>query len=286
MKHTQVTADQLWEALEKHDSAHDIIQAGSNAGSDTNTSATGIVLGHAYVVVGVVKLSTGDRLVKLRNPHGRDSYKGDWSDDSSKWTSELRVEAGSTSDKDDGIIFLTVEDYLKEFSDTMVNKNMENVHQDYFLMLGDDGSKASQGSTRFEGNTKHELTITSEVDQTVKVSVNVWEDRGFPSKCLDYSKTSHVAEYPWSMFYHTWRYGSQDSPEVEMKAGEKHVIQVEFNWKDANTPKDWSVVAMGYAGKVSVKHNDANAVTAKMPLVEAKSGDGSSDGSSGGSPPS
>ena len=57
----------------------------------------------------------------------------------------------------------------------MVNKNMENVHQDYFLMLDDDGTKASQGSTRYDGNTKHELTITSEVDQTVKVSVNVWE---------------------------------------------------------------------------------------------------------------
>ena len=175
MSHISVTADQVWDALKKHDLANDIIQAASQEGNDTDTSSTGIVLGHAYVVVGVVELSTGERLVKLRNPWGRDSYHGDWSDDSSKWTSEHREKAGATSNKDDGIIFLTVEDYVKEFSDTMVNKNMENVHQDYFLMLDDDGTKASQGSTRYDGNTKHELTITSEVDQTVKVSVNVWE---------------------------------------------------------------------------------------------------------------
>ena len=46
----------------------------------------------------------------------------------------------------------------------MVNKDMSNVHQDYFLMLGDDGSLAMEGEKFIETNTLHKLTITSEVD--------------------------------------------------------------------------------------------------------------------------
>lgn len=85
-----ITANELWDALKKYDEAHDIIQAGTSGGDDSMTSKTGIVLGHAYVVVGVVELSTGDRLVKLRNPWGKEKYIGDWSDSSDKWTEKLR----------------------------------------------------------------------------------------------------------------------------------------------------------------------------------------------------
>ena len=101
-------------------------------------------------------------------------YIGDWSDASDKWTSDLRTEAGATQ-ADDGIIFMSIEDYHQEFSETMANKNMEGVHQDYFLMLGDDGSKASDEAPIGPGNTVHKLTITSSVDQNVMVTANVWE---------------------------------------------------------------------------------------------------------------
>lgn len=187
----------MWDALKKYDQAHDIIQAGTQGGDDTMTSETGIVLGHAYVVVGVVELSTGDRLVKLRNPWGSEKYIGDWSDKSDKWTDKLREEAGAVSE-DDGIIFLAVEDYHKEFYATMVNKNMEGVQQDYFLMLGDDGSKASDEAPIITGNTKHKLTIESSVTQKVRVITNVWEDRGFPMSCRNYGKNLHVVDYSWN----------------------------------------------------------------------------------------
>ena len=198
-EHKDISVDDLWDALKKHDLAHDIITAGSPDGDDSMTSAAGIVQDHAYVVLGVVELSTGDRLVRLRNPWASEMYIGDWSDDSNKWTSELRNEAGSTQ-ADDGIFFMSVDDYHKEFDRTMVNKNMDGVHQDYFLMLGDDGSKASAGEPYFpylEGNTAHKLTITSSVDQKVRVMTNVWGDRSFPYSCRNYHKTPHIAWYPW-----------------------------------------------------------------------------------------
>jgi len=51
-----------------------------------------LVLGHAYTLLGVQKLSDGVRLIKLRNPWGEDSWKGDYGWKSEKWTPELLKE--------------------------------------------------------------------------------------------------------------------------------------------------------------------------------------------------
>ena len=67
---------------------------------------------HAFTVIGIHTLSTGDKLVKVRNPWGKESFRGDWSDKSSKWTDALRAEVGATN-KDDGIFFVSHTDYAK-----------------------------------------------------------------------------------------------------------------------------------------------------------------------------
>jgi len=55
----------------------------------------------------------------------------------------------------------------------------------------------------------------------------------------------------------------------EAKAGEKIDYTAEWNWKRENLSRDWSVVAWGNAGKVTVKHTNAGAVTAHMPVAPA-----------------
>ena len=35
-------------------------------------------------------INSGEKLIKMRNPWGYGEWKGDWSDDSSKWTSALK----------------------------------------------------------------------------------------------------------------------------------------------------------------------------------------------------
>lgn len=60
------------------------------------------------------------KLVKMRNPWGTSGeWKGDWSDKSDCWTPDLRKQVGST-DEDDGIFFIPIEDYMTHFSDTSV----------------------------------------------------------------------------------------------------------------------------------------------------------------------
>lgn len=54
--------------------------------TDSLTNACGLSQNHAYVVLGTVRLSTGARIIKMRNPWGTEKYTCDYSDASSLWT--------------------------------------------------------------------------------------------------------------------------------------------------------------------------------------------------------
>ena len=73
------------------------------------------------------KLEDGTKLLKLRNPWGRGEWKGDWSDNSSKWTEDLKKRF-NVEDKDDGSFFMTFEDMIKNF----VGVSICHYHDDYF----------------------------------------------------------------------------------------------------------------------------------------------------------
>ena len=48
-------------------------------------------------------------------------WKGDWSDDSSKWTTKVRRDLGATQIADDGVFFISLEDYIENFRCTSIN---------------------------------------------------------------------------------------------------------------------------------------------------------------------
>ena len=102
MTHSQVTADELWDFLNAHANTGDILTAATPAGNHDYKDSVGLSLGHVYSLLKTVKLSTGDRLVQLRNPWAHEGYHGEWGDESDKWTPALRKEAGSTNNHDDG----------------------------------------------------------------------------------------------------------------------------------------------------------------------------------------
>ena len=117
IRHSNVTVEELWTSLSLHDGKDDIIQAATAGGtSDAYTNSDGLYNSHAYTTLGVVTLSNGVRLVRVRNPHGADTFRGRWSDDSELWTDEFKAEAGFQYNKQDGKIFMQLEDYHDQVS--------------------------------------------------------------------------------------------------------------------------------------------------------------------------
>lgn len=60
----------------------------------------GIVAGHAYTMISVYDIKS-TKLLKMRNPWGQFEWKGMYSDNSKKWTEELKQQTNYKS-VDDG----------------------------------------------------------------------------------------------------------------------------------------------------------------------------------------
>jgi calpain-15 len=120
--------DTMFVVLKKYASKGCILGAGTRGVDKTRTEGrpsdeeeTGIVPGHAYSILDV-KSCLGHRLLKLRNPWGAFEWKGDWSDESPMWSKHplvrtiVRPESfAKGSDADDGIFWISWEDFLKYF---------------------------------------------------------------------------------------------------------------------------------------------------------------------------
>lgn len=105
--------DALWQRILKHDAKNDIMTAGSWGGDDSHKDANGLVQGHAYTLLGAVQLDDGTKLLKMRNPHGLDSYKGPWGDDDSRWSNPANAaKASFHKNKNDGIIHMDLATFM------------------------------------------------------------------------------------------------------------------------------------------------------------------------------
>lgn len=66
------------------------------------------------MIKGNYYITQGIRLLRLRNPWGHYSWKGDWSDDSPIWTLQLR-EMLMPHGASDGVFWISFDDVLKYF---------------------------------------------------------------------------------------------------------------------------------------------------------------------------
>jgi len=77
----------------------------------------GISEGHAYVIMEARELSTGQRLLKLRNPWGkgkRGNWEGAWSDGSKEFTPEAQLELNHKFGGDT-VFWISFEDLLRKY---------------------------------------------------------------------------------------------------------------------------------------------------------------------------
>ena len=104
----------LWKKMLKWHEDGNFMCAGSNPGRDTEKSIQGIIFGHAYTVLQVVEID-GNKLIQLRNPWGNTEWKGDWSDDSKKWTPKIRNALHYDDPNDDGIFWMCFKDFCNNY---------------------------------------------------------------------------------------------------------------------------------------------------------------------------
>ena len=102
-------------------------------------------MSHAYTVLGTKLLKDGTRLVKIRNPWGAEDYKGPASDKDTKfWTAARLEEVGHKFNMLDGVFYMPIEQYKKDFEETQVNIDPTDMSSAYFLRLDDDGTGSSK----------------------------------------------------------------------------------------------------------------------------------------------
>eukprot|EP01084_Bolivina_argentea_P169496 293815_1 len=79
----------------------------------------GLMPDHSYTILdGKESAQLNVKLLEIRNPWGHGEWKGDWSDDSDKWTPLAKKEFGITEelDPDDGAFWMAWPDFLKYFT--------------------------------------------------------------------------------------------------------------------------------------------------------------------------
>jgi len=115
-----MTDDSLWHLVQNG------IAKDYNMGAGCQVSHFNMVGGHAYGVIGAVKLQggshNGQRLIKMRNPWGINEYTGPWSEKAKEWTDEYRKQAAHYGTADIGEFYIPLDQWRDDYTYLAVNE--------------------------------------------------------------------------------------------------------------------------------------------------------------------
>jgi len=162
--------DEFFQMLADWDNNNYLMGAGSHAGSDSDTSDTGVVQGHAYTILQVKPnvAGSGFDLMQLRNPWGTGEWSGDWSDSSGLWDEHPEVkEACGFEAADDGLFWITYDDFCANYSAVFL-------------------AKKNMGTNRGKVDTEAKInpTVPADVMQPPRVSPGIAKKRSSVVKLL------------------------------------------------------------------------------------------------------
>jgi hypothetical protein len=127
--------------------------------------------------------------------------------------------------------------------------------------------------------------VTSDIDQDVYISLQLWDPRGQTDECKPTwaeIQKPHSLYVAGDQYVRTFYRGSQFNDPMRFTAGETKNVTIELDLASsyrATVPKDWSVVAWGDQGGVSVAHSDSTLTSHSFTTISRR------DGSSGDNTP-
>ena len=188
--HETTNASDIWDIIKAAENAGNMI-SGSTAsvpGGNTERSANGITQDHVYTILGCVEVE-GEKLIRIRNPWGREYYQGPWYDQSNLWTDSIKGQVDYV-DENDGIFFIGYLAYHSEFEGTQISYDTTNLKQAYYLVEDDNTALRADSGASFCGSLanncgsyRHEFKVTSSVEQTVILNTFAWPERSYPGDC-------------------------------------------------------------------------------------------------------
>ena len=113
-----VDHDVIWARLLSYHQANYPIGASCHPDGvmeEASAHAMGLLSAHAYSILDV-RDTASLRLVKLRNPWGKGSWRGEWSDGSPVWSQELLESLGHLPYSDEGVFWMEYGDLSRYFS--------------------------------------------------------------------------------------------------------------------------------------------------------------------------
>jgi len=108
----------LWETLKRNQESGYILGCGSLPAELTDKSLqdSGLVFDATYCIFDVRQLNNGLKLLQLRNPPGdHGEWRGDWGDNSSLWTRQLKRKLNWSDDDEDNTFWISFDDFCNVF---------------------------------------------------------------------------------------------------------------------------------------------------------------------------
>lgn len=104
-----------------------------------------------------------------------------------------------------------------------------------------------------DGKAEHHLTLTSEVDQMIYLTAHTWHNRCIADMCQGGTFRHSIYTEPTKS--KSFKSGSKQI-ELYLEANTPLDVRTKWDWSDENRANDWSVIAFGADGPVTLTHVD------------------------------
>ena len=113
------TKEEIWKICEAAYGKGYVMTAGTSGDvNNLDIEEMGLSPAHAYTFLRTYSVNTDkgiERVVKLRNPWGNGEWSGAWSDASKKWTASTKQQCEYQEDRDDGVFYMSFDDFIKYY---------------------------------------------------------------------------------------------------------------------------------------------------------------------------